>query len=149
MEWIILMAFVCGVCSLAAYWWGYQTRPMRAAPLRSHQQIVLGVDAFCRLIRGWEWVDIDEDGQTVGMMLRGVGGTTGMRLALLQVENELERGDLLPIREDRVAGLLRHDPLPSAATLNVHVRANFESTRIPVTPPRHDPTQPEPGAFDD
>lgn len=140
-DWIILMGFVCACCSLASFYFGWRTRPMREAPPRAHRQVTVDVDGFCRLIRGWEWLDIDEAGATVGVTLRGVGGTTGMRLALLQVENEIERGDLLPIRADRVASLLRPSR-PYHGTEGVTIG----QPGIPPLP-RHDPTQPEPGAF--
>lgn len=120
---------VVGLVMLAAtaYWLGLRAQKREAVKPPPHRAVVVGVEGFCRLIRGWEWVQQDEGGGTVGVTLRGVGGTTGMHLALVQVEREMAAGNVLPIRLDRVSGLVPRivDEVMSAATWNTHVRDNL------------------------
>ena len=150
------LLFIAGFGFGAGPGWGTRPPAIRVTNRGGHRTVVLGIEGFCRLVRGWEWVAPDDGDGTVGITLRGVGGTTGMQLALAQVDREIEKGALLPIAGDTVGLMLSINGGPTRAMRPIERSRPYTGTEgitigQPGVPrqPRHDPTQPEPGAFDD
>ena len=104
------LLFIAGFGFGAGPGWGTRPPVIRVTNRGGHRTAVLGIEGFCRLVRGWEWVAPTDDDGTVGITLRGVGGTTGMMLALSQVDREIETGTHHPIAQDKISGLLKRAP---------------------------------------
>ena len=132
------LLFIAGFGFGAGPGWGTRPPVIRVTNRGGHRTVVLGIEGFCRLVRGWEWVAPDDGDGTVGITLRGVGGTTGMMLALAQVDREIETGTHHPIAQDKIAGLLRREPVSSAVP-NEHVGENLRAIPPADIEPRFTP----------